>query len=254
MTKTSLKKLVQSCRQQITQGEIELVLDRLQNYLSASAPSLLDEVILLTARYNRLHRDERKGIVSREGAQVEQNRLNGALLDLLEEIPDQVDRELSPISSPEPSTDEITVPQEAKLEKILGVNNLKQISWIKRGLAVSKSVCRILTPAGLGTGFLIAPDLVMTNHHVIPDSTVAAQSVIEFNYQHDFAGNLLPTCRYKLNVTCFQSNSTLDYTIVGVLSDSNKPKLDSWGHTLLNPHADPIPGEHVVIIQRLYSE
>ena len=249
MTATSLQKLVQSLRQQIAQGEIELALGRLQNYLSASAPGLRDEVILLTARYNRLCRDERKGVISRDRAQAEQNRLNDALLSLLKEVSNKVSKEMSPAPSPAPSAEGLAVPEEVSLEKILGVNNLKQISWIERGLAVSKSVCRILTPNGLGTGFLIASDLLMTNHHVIPDSTVATQSVVEFNYQHDFEGNLLPTCRYRLDAGRFHSNSTLDYTIVGVLPDPGKPSLDDWGHTFLNPHADPVPGEHVIIIQ-----
>ena len=63
---------------------------------------------------------------------------------------------------------------------------VKQISWIERGLKISSSVCRILTPNGLGTGFLISPDLLMTNNHVIPNSTSASQSKAEFNYQAAF--------------------------------------------------------------------
>jgi V8-like Glu-specific endopeptidase len=249
MATTSLQKLVQSLRQQITQGEIELVLDQLHNYLSASAPDLRDDVILLTARYNRLRRDERKGVISRDTAQAEENRLVNALLELLEEVSNKISVEMSPSPSPTPVAEELAIPKEVSLEKILGVNNLKQISWVERGLQVAKSVCRILTPSGLGTGFMVAPDLLMTNHHVISDSTMASQSVVEFNYQHDFEGSLLPTYRYRLDTGRFHSNPTLDYTIVGVLPDPNKPSLISWGYTFLNPHADPVPGEHVIIIQ-----
>jgi V8-like Glu-specific endopeptidase len=249
MTTTSLQKLVQSWQQQIAQGEVALVLDQLLNYLSASALDLRDEVILLTARYNRLRREERKGVVSRDTAQAEQNRLLNALLELLEEVPKKISKELSPSPAPAPMAEKIAVPEEVGLEKIIGVNNLKQISWIERGLQVSKCVCRILTPGGMGSGFLIVPDLLMTNNHVIRDSDTAAQSVAEFNYQHDFEGNVLPTCRYKLDAGRFHTSPELDYTIVGVLPDPNKPNLESWGHAFLNPHADPVPGEHVIIIQ-----
>jgi len=249
MTTTSLQQFVQSLRKQIAQGEIELALDRLHNYLSASALALRDEVTLLTARYNRLRRDERKGIISRDTAQADQNRLVNALLELLEEVPKKISEEMSPSPAPAPVAEKLAIPEEVGLEKILGVNNLKQISWIERGIQVAKSVCRILTPSGLGTGFLIAPDLLMTNNHVISDPTMAAQSVVEFNYQHDFGGNLLPTCRYRLDAERFHSNPALDYTIIGVSSDPNKPDLESWGHIFLNPHADPVPGEHVIIIQ-----
>jgi endonuclease G len=243
-----LQRLVQNLREQIAQGEVGLAFDRLQNYLSASAPALRDEVIGLEERYDRLRRDERKGIISRETAEIEQDRLVNALLEFLEQVPDKISQEMSPSPAPKPAMGKLAVPEEVGLETILGINNLKQISWIERGLQVSKSICRILTPGGLGTGFLIAADLLMTNHHVIPDTAVAAQSVIEFNYQHDFEGKVLPTCRYKLDTGRFRSNPLLDYTIVGVLPDSNKPDLESWGCTFLNPYADPVPGEHVAII------
>lgn len=249
MTTISLQQLIQSIRQQIAQGEIELALDRLLNYLSASAPNLRDEVILHTARYNRLRRDERRGIIASDAARVEENRLINALLQILEEMPRTIDTKMSPVPSPVGMDEEITLPDEVRLEKILGVNNLKQISWIERGMQVARSVCRILTPKGMGTGFLIAPDSLMTNHHVIPSPTIAAKSIAEFNYQQDSEGNLLPSCRYHLDAERFRSNQTLDYTIVGVLADLNKPGLESWGHTLLNPNADPVPGEHVIIIQ-----
>jgi V8-like Glu-specific endopeptidase len=156
---------------------------------------------------------------------------------------------MSPAPSPEPKEEALSIPEEVGLEKILGINNLKQIPWIERGLLVSKSVCRILSPKGLGSGFLIAPDLLMTNNHVLPSPDAAAQSVAEFNYQQDFEGNLLPNCRYRLDITRFQTSIGLDYTIVGLVADPSKPDLESWGNVLLNPYADPVPGEHVVIIQ-----
>jgi V8-like Glu-specific endopeptidase len=245
----SLKKLVQSVQDQVTQGEVELALDRLRNYLSASAPELRDEIILLTARYKRLRRDERKGLVSRDTARVEETRIISAILAFLEEVSDKVDQDMMPSSAPDPAVDKLVVPEEVGLEKILGINHLKRIAWIERGLQVSRAVCRILTPGGMGTGFLIASDLLMTNHHVIPDSAVAAESIAEFNYQDDFENDPLLACRYRLDPGRFRSHPVLDYTLVGVLPDPAKPDLVDWGCTVLNSYADPTIGEHVVVIQ-----
>jgi V8-like Glu-specific endopeptidase len=249
MTTTSLQEFIKSVREQIAEGEVELALDRLQNYFSASAPKLRNEIILHTAKYNRLRREERKGVITRDTAQAEQNKLVNALLELLEEASGKICKEMLPSRSPASLVQEVTIPDEVGLERILGANNLKQISWIARGLQVSRSVCRVLTPTGLGTGFLITPGLMMTNNHVIPTADIAAESVVEFNYQHTFEGNLLATCRYKLDTGQFYTNPALDYTVAGVLSDPKKPSLESWRYLLLNPHADPVPGEHVVIIQ-----
>jgi V8-like Glu-specific endopeptidase len=249
MTKTSLQKFVQSVRQQIAQGETQLALDRLQNYLSASAPNLCNEVVLHTARYNRLRRDERKGIITWDVAQAEQYKLIKALLELLEEIPEKVSAEMSPSPVTAEAVEGLAIPEEVGLEKILGVNNLKQISWIERGIHAAQSVCRILTPEGLGTGFLITSNTLMTNNHVIPNQDIANESVAEFNYQQDFIGNQLATCRYRLNADLFRTSESLDYTIVGVLHESGKPPSERWGQLKPNPNADPVPGEHVIIIQ-----
>lgn len=249
MHSSSIDHFVDTVREQLAQGEIELALDRLQNYVYGSASTLRNEVTLLFTRYNRLRLDERKGLTTPESVQVEYNRLVDAILAFLEVMPRRIDVALAPSPSP-PLADEMSaIPQDVSLEKILGVNNLKQISWIEKGIHVASSVCRILTPVGVGTGFLIGQDLLMTNHHVVPDVRLAAESVVEFNYQQDFLGNLMPTCRYQLDVSRFHSNLTLDYTIVGVRSDPNKPDLDGWGALLLNANADPVPGEHVVIVQ-----
>jgi V8-like Glu-specific endopeptidase len=248
MATSPLEQLIESVRHQVAEGDVQLALDRLENYLSAAAPDLRDEVILITSAYNRLRRDERKGLVSYEGARVEYSRLSNAILDLVRELPRRVDTSMQPTPSPA-AAQQPQLPSEVELEKILGINNLKQISWIEHGLRVARSVCRILTPGGLGTGFLIAPDLLMTNHHVLPDLGLAAQTVVEFNYQQDMRGNLLTAYRYRLDAQRFHSSQKLDYTIVGLLEDASRPPLESWGCVSLNPSADPVPGEHVTIIQ-----
>ena len=155
--------------------------------------------------------------------------------------------------------------QHAEPEKILGVNNLKQISWIQQAIVAARSICRILTPNGLGTGFLVAPDLIMTNHHVIPELKTADQSIAEFNYEQDPEGGHLPTYRFRLSGEIFYTSPELelDYAMVKVIweqpADNDSPKQNKqkqprlnpsqWGVLTLNPNADPVPTEHVSIIQ-----
>ena len=251
MGRPSLAYLTNRIQQLIADGQIEEGIEQLKNYLHSNVPALYDEIIVQASRYRRLLRSERGGMLTTEQFNVEQNKVARAILALLDEIPSRVDQKLVPldgiqiplIKQPEHVTKGVSP------EKILGLNNLKQISWIERGVEVSRSVCRILTPNGLGTGFLVGPELVMTNNHVLADDTMAADSQVEFNYQQDSSGKLFAAVRYRLDPARFHTNADLDYTLVGVKADSNKPALQTWGQLQLNPDADPVPDEHVCIIQ-----
>lgn len=139
------------------------------------------------------------------------------------------------------------------LEKIWGINNLKQIAWMETGLKATRSVCRILIKISngikFGTGFLINSNLLITNHHVISDPDEAIRAQIEFDYQLDFHREL-KTTRYRLAPSSiFITDPKLDYTIVSVDILSNKTDIKIWGCLQVNECADPIPGEYVNIIQ-----
>ncbi len=248
MATALVEQLTQSLRQQIGDGDLDLALEQLSNWLSAGAPALYDEATLLLSRYSCLGREERRGALMREEVRVEQSRIVAATLDLIKVAARRASAESSPVAAP-PMSSEVQLPPDVNFETIIGVNNLKQIAWIDQGLRAARSVCRILTPKGLGTGFLIAPDLIMTNNHVIGGQDLAGQSYAEFNYQHDFAGGTSHTYRYRLDPVRFHTSARLDYTIVGVVGDPAMPPLADWGCATLNPHADPMPGEHVLIIQ-----
>jgi V8-like Glu-specific endopeptidase len=251
MASDSLVKLLQDVREQISSGEIQMALDQLQGYLGNNVPVLRNEVSLHAARYNRLRRDERRGLISREAAKAEQTRLEKALLDFLDEIPKHISTAMSPSPRPAAMAEEVQLPDNFKPEKIIGINNLKQISWLQRGLEVSRSVCRILTPNGLGTGFMIGSNCLMTNNHVIPTAEMARQSYAEFNYQQDATGGYLPTFRYRLQPAVFRTSpqNRFDYTIVSLEANPDLPLLESWGALFLNPGATPVPTEHVIVIQ-----
>jgi V8-like Glu-specific endopeptidase len=249
MASDSLQRFLQKMQQLVGQGELQLALEQLQNYLAAGDNKLHRDIILLTARYNRLRREVQQGTLTREESRVERTILENNVLEFLDEIPRRITAQMSPTSLPMPEILEVPLPEDVRLEKILGINNLKQIAWLEQGISASRCVCRILTPTGLGTGFLIGANLLITNHHVIPSSDVAAESWAELNYQLDFAGGSTLSHRYSFDrdPRRFHTNPLLDYTIVGIAADPSE--LDAWGFLRLNPHADPVPGEHVAIIQ-----
>jgi len=47
-------------------------------------------------------------------------------------------------------------------EKIIGEDTLRHINMLERALIASRSVVRIGVSGSAGTGFMVAPDLVMT--------------------------------------------------------------------------------------------
>ena len=66
----------------------------------------------------------------------------------------------------------------------------------------------------LGTGFMVAHDLLMTNHHVIATPGEAAGTEISFNYQLDRHGVLCqPVPARALAGGLFYTNGDLDFTV-----------------------------------------
>lgn len=115
-------------------------------------------------------------------------------------------------------------------EKIVGTNNLRTISVLEKLVQISRSVVHITIPGkGVATGFMIAPDVLMTNNHVFPSADDARDAIVRFNYQIDLSGHLLQTDEYITDMTLFHTNEMLDYSIVRV---SGSPGL-KWGYIKL---------------------
>ena len=130
-------------------------------------------------------------------------------------------------------------------EKVVGLNNLLSIGWVSRALELAACVCRVNTPAGPGSGFLIAPDLLLTNHHVLPDAETAAATVAEFNYQVAWSGELEPVRRFTCDPAFYRNAEELDYAIVRI----NGTPGDLFGFVDLARRADPTVNDFVSVIQ-----
>ena len=134
-------------------------------------------------------------------------------------------------------------------EKVVGLNNLLRISWLSRALELAAPVARVVTQGGPGSGFLIANDLLLTNHHVLPTEQVASTTTVEFNYQVNWAGELEPVRRYKLDSSHLHTNPELDYTIVRVQESPG----DLFGYIDLAKRSEPTVNDFVSIIQHPYG-
>jgi V8-like Glu-specific endopeptidase len=115
-------------------------------------------------------------------------------------------------------------------EKIIGENTLRSIAFLAQGLKVARSIAYIgvNAPAGSwsGTGFLIAPDLLLTNHHVLSSSDILPYAIFRFNYEENFKGEAQPVSEYAAKAHgIFHTNPVIDYSIVQLAAEIG----NTWG-------------------------
>ncbi|MDF5706429.1 MAG: trypsin-like peptidase domain-containing protein [Nostoc sp. S4] len=135
------------------------------------------------------------------------------------------------------------------LEKIIGENTLRPISFLHQGLEVARSVAYIGVRSSQerwsGTGFLVAQDLLLTNNHVLPNSNLLTDTIFRFNYEDNFRGEAQQTYEYRAKPNgIFHTNQVLDYTLVQLGGEPGK----KWGWLPLTSKAITI-GSRVNIIQ-----
>lgn len=144
------------------------------------------------------------------------------------------------------------------LERVLGGNDLLPINYLSRGLRAGRSVCRIHVhrpngrPEGFGTGFLVTPTLLLTNHHVLPSSVFAQCSLAEFNYEYDPDFNPPNTHFFSFAPErFFHSNENLDFALVAVqpLSRTGVALADFSFLQLTEASGKALAGEMVSLIQ-----
>ncbi len=134
---------------------------------------------------------------------------------------------------------------QAVLEKIIGENTLRHISFLQRGLEVSRAVALVDVGEWVGTGFMISPNLLLTNNHVLPGQDLIPQTKIRFNYQLNFVGAAEKIRDYELAPAgVFHTQPELDYTVVEVTDSPG----NEWAISTLS-RAVPAPKNRVNIIQ-----
>jgi endonuclease G len=141
-------------------------------------------------------------------------------------------------------------------EAILGNNDMVEASFLDRCELVTRCIGRLRfqTPKGRGfaTGFMIAPGLVMTNHHVFGDASAAQGASLEFDYRYDLAGQVGITQEFDLlPAEFFVADKELDFAVVAVAPQSTAGAgLAARGFLRLNPESGKVaPDEFVTIVQ-----
>lgn len=134
----------------------------------------------------------------------------------------------------------------ATVEKLIGVNNLRPVAFLEKAVLASQPVARISVPTlGLGTGFLVGPDVLMTNNHVVPSAQAAAGATAQFGYELGLDGILQDGQTYALAPNTFFATSVdLDFSLVAV--DGSPGAVFGY---LIPDGSSPQVGDPVNIVQ-----
>jgi endonuclease G len=142
---------------------------------------------------------------------------------------------------------------QVQLEKTVGTPDFLGVRYLDEGVAAARSIGRIniVNPdgtRGFGTGFMVSPRLLLTNHHVLLDADTAALSFVEFNYQDGLGG--APLTRLRLGFApqrFFHNDRDLDFALVAV--DDPAGALAGGYNRLTGAQGTVLVGEPVTIVQ-----
>jgi endonuclease G, mitochondrial len=168
---------------------------------------------------------------------------------------------IEPAGTAEAAPEIFTAPAsdtEAQLEKIINTADFLSVRYLDEGVAAARSVGRITIRSadgsGYGTGFLVSPRLLLTNHHVLSDADTARRSFIEFDYQDGIGGTpLTPTKLTFAPGRFFIADRRLDFALVAV--DADPGQLVTFGfNKLTGAQGTVLIGEYVTIVQHPRGE
>jgi V8-like Glu-specific endopeptidase len=126
-------------------------------------------------------------------------------------------------------------PTELGFERVLGRRDFVALDYLHRGLSASRSVGRVVirsggSVVGFGTGFLIAPRVLITNNHVLGSAAEASGSLVEFNFQRRVDGNPERVAAFALRPQdLFLTDVSLDFSIVAVAERNGDDRLQAFG-------------------------
>lgn len=122
-------------------------------------------------------------------------------------------------------------PADLGFERVLGRKDFLPFDYFERGIRAARSVGRVVIRsggaiAGFGTGFLIAPRVLITNNHVLGSASDASGSLIEFNFQRRLDGSPERVAAFELRPQeLFVTDAGLDFTLVAVADTSGPTAL-----------------------------
>lgn len=149
------------------------------------------------------------------------------------------------------------------VERVVGeTRDFLAVAFLERAVGATRPVCRLTTDLGagrrsFGTGFLVSPALLLTNHHVLDGAAAAARSVAEFDFQIDRLDQPLRVQRFRLLPERFFLNDrALDYALVAIADRSESgAALGGYGYCALDREEGKIRiGDPINIVQHPLGE
>ncbi|MCR6476096.1 DNA/RNA non-specific endonuclease [Variovorax sp. ZS18.2.2] len=156
-------------------------------------------------------------------------------------------------------------PASLAFERYMGTNDLLGINYLQIGYMQSRAVGRVRyfdkseRKTAYTTGFMVSPELMMTNHHVFPVedaagfAALAEDAAIEFDYEFDALGRHRESIVHALDPATFlHTSSELDLALVAVrpLDQTGRRPLSDHGHLVLNGNIGKAgEGDYATIIQ-----
>lgn len=143
-------------------------------------------------------------------------------------------------------------------ERIMGTSDIFPINYLSRGMSAAKAVCKVQLyrggqiPAGAGSGFLVAPNLLLTNNHVVRSRNMAGMAKVIFDYAitDDFSLGHTKVFSATGDVFFTSPGDELDYSFVSIEPENNEStQLSDFGFLkLLSQSGKAVKGEPVSII------
>jgi endonuclease G len=148
----------------------------------------------------------------------------------------------------------------AVLERVINTPDFVDVRYLAAGELAARAVGRIDIHdaggrlVGYGTGSLVSPRLLLTNHHVLPDKETAAASSVEFNYEDGLDGRPMQPIVLQLDPdTFFRNDQPLDFALVAVGGAADA--LSAFGfNPLIAAEGKAIAGDFVTIVQHPKGE
>ena len=141
------------------------------------------------------------------------------------------------------------VSEAVSIERTMAQSDFLAVDFFVKGLAASRSIGKIEMYGGRysGTGFLCAPGMIMTNHHVLPSVEVAERSEIRFETYDGLT--VIPQCRLSPE-TFWWTNKEHDVSIVALDPLRGNMISDRLGWHSLKPEQGKVAlGDPTGIVQ-----
>jgi len=140
------------------------------------------------------------------------------------------------------------------VERIVGrTRDLLSVEFFEMGLLAARCVGLVTTRGQAnGTGFLVAPGLMLTNEHVLRTAAEAGDSDLEMDFEDNRVGEAKRTEIFRLRPEMFfLADKALDFALVGVdLRSQNGTQLDSFSVLpLIGEEGKVRIGEAVNVVQ-----